>query len=60
MELLKERNGSILLGILVIGKITAKKVSEFSFLLMVINMRVCMDKTRDTVKVHTGGTKVAN
>jgi hypothetical protein len=60
MEVLRERNGNIRQDILVIGKIIVKKVSEFSFMLMVINMRACGLKTRDMVKEHTGEMKVVN
>ena len=58
MEALKEKNGNRLLDILVIGKITVKMGSVFSFIKMEISTKACGDRITDTAKVLTGEMRV--
>jgi hypothetical protein len=60
MVLLKEKCGKMHQDILVIGEIIAKKVSEFSFIRMVINMKVCGPWIRSMGRGLIGEVKVRN
>lgn len=54
MEALKEKCGQDLPGTLVIGEITARKVSVFNFIRTVTNMKECGPWTKSMGKVLTG------
>ena len=60
MEASRERCGLALLGILVIGEITARKVSVFSFTKITTNTKVCGPWIRNMDKEHTGEMTVAS
>lgn len=60
MEASKERNGSKLLGILAIGRKTAKMDLVFSFIKMEINTRACGKVISVMAKAHIGETKLEN
>lgn len=54
------RNGNKLQGILVIGKIIAKMVSEYNFTKMEINTKACGEVISDMAKVLIGEMKEVN
>ena len=60
MVALKVKNGRWHPDILVIGKITARKVLEYSFTKTETSTKECGQVIRDTGKGHIGEMKVAN
>jgi hypothetical protein len=60
MEASKVKNGNKHLDILEIGKITVKRVLEYSFIKTEISMRECGAKIKDMDREHTGEMKMEN
>lgn len=58
MEASRERSGSKLLDISVIGKITGRMDLEFNSTKMETSMKECGKETKDTDKELTGETKL--
>jgi hypothetical protein len=58
MAVLKEKCGKKLQDILVIGEITAKRVSVFNSIKMEINMKACGQWIKNMVRVLTGEMKL--
>ena len=60
MEALKVKSGRMLLDTSVIGRITARRASEFSSTRMETSTRVCGLLTKDMGKVPTGAMKATS
>ena len=60
MEVLREKNGRHLQGILETGKKIAKKVLGFSFMRMETSMKACGALTNDMAKERTGAMKLVS